>query len=336
MRTTKTALLSLVMLGLLSACGGGGGDDSGTAVVPLVSTPLAITSSNYQAVAQQTVTATIYLMDTSSLATGAEMAPRARVLIDFARLQVNRLGKMFASQRAVAAGVTTSETMACSGGGSITGTVNDLNGNQAIDTGDSATVVAANCAEFGATISGTITVEFRSVTGVFNGPNYSATVLMGLDNLRAATSAGTVTGNGSISLAMTGNGPDTGTLDMTIGNMTMAGQIAGVNETLTLQDWRLVSTVSQAGSVLSTSSTVSGRLISSSLSSQSVTVATVTPFVQLGGDFYPSSGQFIATGANGSKIRTTALNGTTVRIELDADGDNVFETTVNRPWSELG
>lgn len=336
MRRSKKALLSWAMLALLSACGGGGGDDGGSPVLPVVATPLAITASNYQAVAQQTVTATTYLMDSTSLATGAEMAPRGRVLIGFARLQVDRLGAIFAARPAVATGVTTTETVGCSGGGSITATINDLNGNQAIDSGDSATMVAANCVELGATINGTIAIEFRTVTGDLNGPNYSATVVMSLSNLRASTGAGSATGNGSISMAITGSGPDAGTLDMTIGSLTMTGQIAGVNETLTLQDWRIVSTVSPTAGGVSTSSTVSGTLISASLTSQSITVATVTPFVQSDSDFYPSSGQFIANGASASKLRVTALNSTTVRIELDADGDNVYETSVNRLWSELG
>ena len=328
--------ISLALLVLLAACGGGGGGGDGGGTPVAAATPLAITAANYEAVAQQSVTATTYLMDTGGFVTGAQLAPREQVLINFSRAQITRLGRLFAVAPRLATGVTTTETQVCSGGGLISSTINDMAGNQMVDAGDSASVVASNCVEFGATINGAMGIEFRAVSGNFDGDVYSATVVMTLSNLQASTGAGQVSGNGSITLALAGSGFKTGSLDMTITSLTMIGRVAGVNETLTLQDWRIVSNFSPSGAGIITRTTVNGTLISAAQASQSVTVATVTPFVQSGNNAYPASGQFIATGANGSKIRVTAQNATTVLIELDADGNNVYEASRTRLWSDLG
>ena len=214
--------------------------------------------------------------------------------------------------------------------------INDVAGNQRVDSGDSATMVASHCVEFGATISGTIAIEFRAVTGDLDSDFYTATVVMTMTNLRATTGAGDVSGNGGITLTLVGSGVDAGSVDMTVSSLTMTGRVAGATETLQLQDWRIVSSFQPSSGGIRTSTTVNGKLISATLGSQSVTVATVTPFIQLGHEPYPASGQFVATGANGSKVRVTAQNAARVLVELDADGNNVYEASVSRLWSELG
>jgi hypothetical protein len=51
---------------------------------------------------------------------------------------------------------------------------------------------------------------------------------------------------------------------------------------------------------------------------------------------WPSSGILILTGAGDSKVRLTALNNTTCRIEVDADdGDNLYEDLWEVDWVDL-
>jgi hypothetical protein len=56
--------------------------------------------------------------------------------------------------------------------------------------------------------------------------------------------------------------------------------------------------------------------------------------VQRDADLYPTSGQIVATGAVGS-LRTTALNTTNVQIELDANGDGIYEASKVVLWTAL-
>ena len=48
---------------------------------------------------------------------------------------------------------------------------------------------------------------------------------------------------------------------------------------------------------------------------------------------FPHAGVGVATGANGGKVTVTALSSTTVRVDLDSNGDGTPEATVTKPWS---
>ncbi len=68
-----------------------------------------------------------------------------------------------------------------------------------------------------------------------------------------------------------------------------------------------------------------------------VDITTPTPLVfgtltQL----FPDSGQMLLTGAAGNRsIRVTALSATLARLELDLDGDSVYENTATLKWTDL-
>ncbi|HET8759904.1 MAG TPA: hypothetical protein VFN94_02475 [Nitrospiria bacterium] len=67
-----------------------------------------------------------------------------------------------------------------------------------------------------------------------------------------------------------------------------------------------------------------------------VDVSTPQPLVTLTGDDYPSSGALVVTGAGNSSARLTALSATTFQIDVDADGDSAYETTVGAfTWGTL-
>ncbi len=50
---------------------------------------------------------------------------------------------------------------------------------------------------------------------------------------------------------------------------------------------------------------------------------------------YPDSGEMIFTGASGSKARITPLSTSTVKIEVDADANDVYEYTATYAWNDL-
>jgi len=68
----------------------------------------------------------------------------------------------------------------------------------------------------------------------------------------------------------------------------------------------------------------------------SVTVETTAPF-KGSSNGYPSEGTLLISGAADTRIRLTALDASNVHLELDADGDGVFEpeNTVTITWFEL-
>ncbi|NJD61397.1 MAG: hypothetical protein FIA93_01580 [Deltaproteobacteria bacterium] len=64
-----------------------------------------------------------------------------------------------------------------------------------------------------------------------------------------------------------------------------------------------------------------------------VVVSTATPFTFATGSATPSSGVLVITGRSNGKVRLTAIDTTTCSIDVDADGDGVYESTYLYPWS---
>lgn len=80
--------------------------------------------------------------------------------------------------------------------------------------------------------------------------------------------------------------------------------------------------------------TLAGTITSTALDGGSLTIATPTPFVRAyNTETFPHAGVGVATGANGGKVTVTALSSTTVRVDLDSNGDGTAEATVIKPWS---
>ena len=79
--------------------------------------------------------------------------------------------------------------------------------------------------------------------------------------------------------------------------------------------------------------TVSGRYYDHELGY--VDITTETPLRTFDGDEWPSSGSFVIEGANGGKARVTALSETTFQLEVDADGDNDYESLETLPWESI-
>ena len=189
LRHSAARLTSLALAALLAACGGGGGsdDDSGTPVVPSAAS---ITAGNLEGVARQTLVAATYLGDATGLVTGAQVAPGARTLFNFTRAQLDRLPALFGSRTRLVTGVTTTESLPCTGGGTVSVQTTDNNGNGNVDVGDAGTLTASNCVEEGATLSGTISLRFTAVSGDLNTDTFAATAAVTLQSLRASTAAG--------------------------------------------------------------------------------------------------------------------------------------------------
>jgi hypothetical protein len=137
--------LSAVVAGLLSACGGGGGGGTDeTPVQPILQSP-PVTGAPTAVLAATSQTA-------ASLVTASQAGASAVDKVDgFSSLPLG-------VQVAPPSGVTSTETLACSGGGNMTGTVDAVDPNQPA-VGDSAKLQFSNCVEMNVSFSGSVAVR---------------------------------------------------------------------------------------------------------------------------------------------------------------------------------
>jgi hypothetical protein len=321
----------LILSSILVACGGGGGGDAPAASnqSPASAAKATLSAENYVAVAQESLSSSTYLADASTLAVGAEVND-AGVLVRFGQAQAGKLQGRLAGTQALVTGATTSTTEQCNGGGTLTVVENDLNGNDRPDAGDSASFTAANCVFEGSTLNGVLAVAVNAFSGNVNTPPISATMTLTFTDLTARSAAVSSTGNGTMVLSLNAPTSSSHTASLKSTQFTTKSTYGGATYSRTLDDY----TVVVDSNATSSRTSAAGTLTSSAFDSKSVTIATSEPFVRVFPQTRPSSGQATATGANGAVVRVTAINDK-VKIELDADANGSFETSVTKLWSEL-
>jgi hypothetical protein len=332
-------MLGGVAAAVLVACGGGGGDSGGTAAGSgtTAASPLALTASNYVAAGQEVLSTSSVVQVSASLVTGVETANSA-ALLQFAQSKLDKLPAWFRDTPATVTGAVYTGVEACSGGGSMAYTLEDQGQLNVFDRGDSVTVRATNCRESGSVVNGTLVMTANSVTGTYGVPPYAATVLVSYSNLASVASAGSMTFNGATAMSL--NVPSiTSVYTVTMQtnpslNLTGNWGSTPYSSTLSNLNSSLTQNFVNGGSYYEAMEG-SGTVVSSSLGTQSLAFVVAQPFTRWLSDSYPHSGQMVLTGANGSKVRITAQSNTQVLIELDADGNGIYETATNRAWSSL-
>lgn len=319
----------------LAACGGGGGGGGGGTPAPAPS-PVALDSTNYTVAASEAVSSSLFVLDAPSLALGVE-ASDAYAGIRFGLAKVPSLGKWFTAAP-VAVGVVESQTMNCPVQGTITMTVSDADNNGVLSVGDSFSITATNCIEDSTSaINGAITFSVETLTGDLASNYYNASLKLSYNNLKVTSAGSSVTANGDIVLSASSSGLYAESQSIKATSLTVSATYGSATYSRTLSnfDASLALASNSPISTFKTTSTVSGTVASSALENKSVTIATGVPFVRLSTDAYASTGQATLTGSTAAKARLTAQNATTVLIELDANGDGTYETSVTKSWAEL-
>ncbi|MBK5205261.1 MAG: hypothetical protein JJD98_07610 [Polaromonas sp.] len=321
----------IALSAILSACGGGGGGDSGSSIP--VGTPLTLTPSNYVAVAQETLSSSFYLVNSADLVTGAQLSDPS-VIIRFGQAQLPKLSQWLADVPAQVTGATQSQTEACPDGGTLTVTANDANGNSLLDAGDSASLTVSNCAFEGNVMNGGLSFTINSATGDLRTQSYSASITLTFNQLTAQSASASITGNGSLTLSGSAKAANDQSFSLSIASFALSSTYGGATYSRSLTNYTLSDILSPAGTGFS-STEANGTLSSSAFESKFVTITTSEPFVRSSSQTYPASGQVTATGANGSQVRISVIDNSSVNIELDADANGTFETSVTKLWSEL-
>nr|WP_315201998.1 hypothetical protein [uncultured Albidiferax sp.] len=331
--------LGSVTLAALAACGGGGGDSAPTTGgTPTPSTALKLTGSNYTVAAQEALSTANALQNASAFSevvTGVAVSGPGLPLA-FARAQVPKLQDWFRTVPQHVTGAVQQYTEPCAGGGTLGVTVSDVNGNQSLDAGDSVNIAATSCNLNGNTVNGNLGMAVNSTSGNLRSNVYGLNLGMAFGNFSVSSTTGSDTLNGSMTLAVQSMGINNIVTTLSAPNsMSMVGNYGGVASSQSLTGYSSSVTVSPTPSGYSESTLYNGTLSSNSFNAQTVVLSTATPFVRTNLQNFPASGQVVLTGADGSRVRITAQNVSTVQIELDADGNGVYELSTTRAWSSL-
>jgi len=238
----------------------------------------------------------------------------SRALTDAVRAA--HLGSPSSSPAIVGASVSVSEPLpdgTCGGTASYSGTADEVTG--AIN----ATFSFNGWCNDGVTISGSVTVsgqvDVSGSTPVLLTLNFSFTVLTVSDG------TDTFTGTGTLSLDLEAT-PELLTVDMDFRD--------GSGAVYRVSNFVVAVTPIGGGENVS----LSGRFYHPDYGYGDL--ATATPFFVATDGTFPSSGQLVITGAAGSKARLTALSATQFQVEVDADGDDAYETTVGPvDWTSM-
>jgi hypothetical protein len=332
----RLSSISLALVAFLTGCGGGGGSDAPSSAGGSTSTQLSLDTSNYVVASTESASASLYLLDAPAIAVGVESTDLNEA-VRFGLEQVPALGSWFKGPVA-ATGVVQTQTSACAISGSITASVNDADNNNALSAGDSVTITANNCKPNSTSIvNGGVTVQVAALSGDLATNFYNATLKLIYSNLQAATSAGSVSANGDLTLAASASGVNVRSQSVAASSLVSSATFGSTTYNRTLKDFSttLAMVPNGAVSTFKTTSTVKGTISSSAFGGKSVTVATVTPFVRLSTDAYPSIGQATLTGFTTARTRLTVQNAVSVLIELDANADGIYEASTVKAWSAI-
>ncbi len=325
-----TGACAAALLLLLAACGGGSGDTSdgkGESVriteqnaVPIVSNAFQASDSLYGIGLDVSDTA----LDLKSV------GPRGKAsMIDLALQRLESLAGSAGGTSLRHAKAVSSDSLACDGGGSITMTMDDADDSGDVSTGDAAHFDFRNCTNAGWAINGTMSLTGLVLTGT---PGDSAGTL-GADvifkSFSISDGSQTEVVDGGFSIRASVQTVPARVVEATVTGSSFRVSGADVNGEL-----RAFALEARADAGAGTYVYRIGATVIDSSMATVVVVSNPEPFTGVVGAF-PSSGSMLVRESGGSAARLTATSSTTVRIDVDADGDGVFESTLDRTWSEI-
>lgn len=337
-------VMGLAAAALLSACGGGGGG-GGTAAGGTGNAPAAvqITQDNAKPVgadASGTVQNTSAVQGTAGLVAGVQVqggggaqVPSTLVLAEIVRtLGIGSAGA------ALPVGVTVPPTTeACPNGGTIT-----VSGTVASDTslnaGDSLSVSASNCgavvAGQAATISGSLSFGVNSGSMTPSVYPFHIVMAMVATDLSVTSGGITHTSNGDVMLDWRATAAAAQTMTATGASLANGSTESGALRTTTWRDYTQVTTLNNTlftGTLAGGVESNNPRLGSAGGSYTVTTPAAVQWDAATG---TPSAGVIRVVGAGNSALRITFGAGTAT-LDVDADGNGSYESTVNSTPAEL-
>jgi hypothetical protein len=329
-RSTRMLCAGL-LTAALTACGGGSGDAAAPAPAP---TP--ITAANADAVAARGYETANALFDASSAASEQVKASTGGTGLDLVRFSLAQVRSLAAGQGGVGPSPkgaapsykgTSTESLACPSGGSLTVTVTDLNGNGDADAGDSASITFNACAADGAVTSGSMGFVFVSYTTGAAADSVSVTVTFNALRVVEGNNVSSATGDMTLAAKISNVSPFTTDVTLSGSKLDLVEgaeirTLAGYTGQLLIDDTRRTYSYAVAGAV-------SGSGLPGTL-----TLSTPVPIAgPLDGN--PTTGRIVVTGASNSQVTLTASPPTGVEVALDANGDGTPESRRVLTWAQF-
>lgn len=336
MKNPGVTIVSILMTGLLAACGGGGGggDDS-----PPVG--VSITTANVEMVSAEVLDSvdvvegisggSVFITGVAVTANSAGFSYR-----DFTLQQLDRFSVV--KQQQLSSGVVgiviPATTEPCSGGGTVT-----VSGNVAdplLDTlsaGDTLSLVFTDCNEAGVLLSGGLSMTINSISANFDGmAPFDIDISVVMTNLSVTEGGSTLSSDGDMRLALEED--ISGGYGATFSGKSVTVREGGQTETLSNYNYELTGNEVSGDYSIDLAGTLDSPVLGGS-----VMFVTIQTFA--GNDFNnpddPTEGKLLMTSNfDDSKARLIAEpDGINVMIKVDADGDGVFEDTVMTTWQTL-
>jgi hypothetical protein len=342
----KAGFLGAFLAGALVAGCGGGGGGGGTTTGGGATPPPAvqITQANARPVgahASDAVQNTNATQGSTGLITGVQVegAGAAGSPSPLLLAQVVRSLADSGAGMSLATGVAVSESLACDGGrGSIT-----ISGSVAHEdrlvAGDTLSIGATNCSTIvggqSTTLHGALSISVTGGQMPASGA-YPFHVVMRIvaTNLSVTTGGVTDTSHGDLTLDWNATSDAVQTLVATGSSLTNGTIGAGSARSTTWKNFN--QSIALNGATISGSLSAAVETNSPRLGSTggSYTVSTPTVLSWSTGTDTPTSGVVLVVGAANSQLRIT-FTGTGATLEVDADGNGSFESTVNSTAAEL-
>ncbi len=228
----------------------------------------------------------------------------------------------------------------CTISGTTTTVFDDRDNSGTANAGDGATITYANCSEVaGEVTNGTIVATYTQIQLATFPALIGASVTT--SDLRTQTGTASVSAQGGLTMLVRIDSLTADSLHVTVPSaFAMAINTPLYSDTVTLRAGYTLDSAYDAtalppgGTVAGRTSTTAHGPVESAAAAGYVQLNTLQPFVQYDVDPYPRSGQFEVVGKTGS-LQAVVLSTSQVQVDLDADGNGVFEATKVVAWADF-
>jgi hypothetical protein len=221
------------------------------------------------------------------------------------------------------------ETLPCDVSGSIT-VSGDIANPLTLSAGDTINMDADNCDDgLGEIADGLIASLIQVFSGDLASGLFNMTIRMDITNYQVTTANDVLLSHGDVTVMLDNTTQGYVSASVSANAMTTSSNTG----TETLYSFLSAQTIDTRVSPSPYTMSTSGTVDSSELGGI-VELSTPVMFEGLDND-YPSTGELLVTGAGGSTVRLITVDNVDIIIEIDSDGMDPVDQTINTTWVEF-